>query len=56
MMTHLVDAVHFSACFAVIPGHTPIFIQLIHNPERKVIIKHGQKAAEYFAYCEEDYE
>ncbi len=30
-----------------------VFIQLIHKPERKVIIKRGQKAAEYFAYCEE---
>lgn len=30
-----------------------VFIQLIEKPERKVMIKRGIKATEYFAYCEE---
>ena len=30
-----------------------IFIQLVERPERKVIIKRGIKANEYFSYCEE---
>lgn len=30
-----------------------VFIQIIRKPVRKVIIKRGVKAAEYFAYCEE---
>ncbi|MDO5561101.1 MAG: AraC family transcriptional regulator [Oscillospiraceae bacterium] len=30
-----------------------VFVQVIHKPERKVIIKRGKKAGEYFAYCEE---
>lgn len=30
-----------------------VFIQLIEKPARKVIIKRGVKAAEYFTYCEE---
>lgn len=30
-----------------------IFIQVIERPERKVLIKRGSKATEYFAYCEE---
>ena len=30
-----------------------IFIQIIEKPERKVLIKRGIKAAEYFDYCEE---
>ena len=30
-----------------------IFIQLIEKPARKVIIKRGVKANEYFSYCEE---
>ena len=30
-----------------------IFIQLIEKPARKVIIKRGIKADEYFSYCEE---
>ncbi len=30
-----------------------IFIQVIHKPARKVIIKRGINATEYFAYCEE---
>ena len=30
-----------------------IFIQVIEKPERKVIIKRGIKANEYFSYCEE---
>lgn len=30
-----------------------VFIQLIHKPLRKVLIKRGKKASDYFAYCEE---
>ncbi|WRS28430.1 AraC family transcriptional regulator [Oscillospiraceae bacterium MB08-C2-2] len=30
-----------------------IFVQEIHKPARKVLIKRGVKAADYFAYCEE---
>ena len=30
-----------------------VFIQVIEKPERKVIIKRGIKADEYFSYCEE---
>lgn len=30
-----------------------VFIQAAEKPERKVIIKRGKKAADYFAYCEE---
>ncbi len=30
-----------------------VFIQIIHKPERKVLIKRGIKANEYFAYCNE---
>ncbi len=30
-----------------------IFIQIIHKPVRKVLIKRGIRATEYFAYCEE---
>ncbi len=30
-----------------------VFIQQIHKPARKAIIKRGKKADEYFAYCEE---
>lgn len=30
-----------------------VFIQVIEKPERKVIIKRGIKATEYFSYCEE---
>lgn len=30
-----------------------VFIQVIEKPARKVIIKRGIKAADYFAYCEE---
>ena len=30
-----------------------VFVQLIEKPSRKVIIKRGQNATEYFAYCEE---
>lgn len=30
-----------------------IFIQVVEKPERKVIIKRGIKADEYYAYCEE---
>lgn len=30
-----------------------IFVQVIEKPERKVLIKRGLKASDYFAYCEE---
>ncbi len=30
-----------------------VFIQTIHKPERKVLIKRGVTASEYFTYCEE---
>ena len=30
-----------------------IFIQVIDKPERKVIIKRGEKATEYWSYCQE---
>lgn len=30
-----------------------VFIQLIEKPERKVILKRGVQAQEYFSYCEE---
>lgn len=30
-----------------------VFIQIMHKPERKVIIKRGVNASDYFAYCEE---
>ena len=30
-----------------------IFIQVVHKPARKAIIKRGVRADEYFAYCEE---
>lgn len=30
-----------------------VFIQMVNKPARKVIIKRGERAADYFAYCEE---
>ena len=30
-----------------------VFLQIIEKPERKVIIKRGKEATEYFKYCEE---
>lgn len=30
-----------------------VFIQLVEKPARKVIIKRGKQAKDYFAYCEE---
>ena len=30
-----------------------VFIQVMEKPERKVIIKRGKEASDYFAYCEE---
>lgn len=30
-----------------------VFVQVIEKPERKVLIRRGVKAADYFAYCEE---
>lgn len=32
---------------------TKIFVQIIEKPERKVIIKRGKKATEYWSYCQE---
>lgn len=31
----------------------PIFVQVIHRPARKALIRRGRTAEEYFAYCEE---
>lgn len=31
----------------------PIFSQVIERPERRLILKRGEKATHYFAYCEE---
>ena len=30
-----------------------VFLQVVEKPERKVIIKRGKEATEYFQYCEE---
>lgn len=30
-----------------------VFIQVIHKPERKIIVRRGVKATDYFSYCEE---
>ena len=30
-----------------------VFIQTIHKPERRVLVRRGQRAADYFAYCAE---
>lgn len=30
-----------------------VFVQVIEKPDRKVLIKRGVKASDYFAYCEE---
>lgn len=30
-----------------------VFVQVLEKPERKVIIKRGKEAKEYFKYCEE---
>jgi len=30
-----------------------IFVQVVHRPARKLILKRGVKAADYFAYCDE---
>ena len=30
-----------------------VFIQMVEKPKRKVLIKRGVKATEYFSYCEE---
>ena len=32
---------------------TSVFVQVIEKPARKVIIKRGEKATEYWSYCEE---
>ena len=38
---------------AVMSETRNIFIQVIEKPERKVIIKRGRKATDYWTYCEE---
>lgn len=30
-----------------------VFVQVIEKPERKVIIKRGKEAKDYWKYCEE---
>ncbi len=35
------------------PGSQTVFVQIIERPERKLILKRGVKAADYFAYVEE---
>ncbi|MDD2805850.1 MAG: AraC family transcriptional regulator [Elusimicrobiales bacterium] len=30
-----------------------VFIQVVHKPERRLLLKRGKKAKDYFAYCEE---
>ena len=35
------------------PADNTVFVQVIERPERKLIVKRGRNAAEYFAYCEE---
>lgn len=30
-----------------------VFVQTVHKPERKVIVKRGRSAEDYFSYCEE---
>jgi len=30
-----------------------VFVQVAERPERKVLLKRGVKAEDYFAYCEE---
>ena len=32
-----------------------IFIQTLEKPHRRVLIKRGVKATDYFAYCEEEH-
>ncbi len=36
-----------------IEEETDVYVHIIHKPERKVLIKRGIKADDYFAYCEE---
>ncbi len=31
----------------------PVFVQVVERPERKLLIKRGIKASDYFEYCEE---
>ncbi|OJU08677.1 MAG: AraC family transcriptional regulator [Clostridiales bacterium 43-6] len=33
--------------------NSTVFVQVVERPERKLILKRGVKAEEYFAYCEE---
>ena len=32
---------------------TPVYIQRVHKPARRVIIKRGRAAADYWSYCQE---
>lgn len=34
-------------------GHNTVFIQKIHKPLRKVLVKYGIQATDYFSYCAE---
>ena len=35
------------------PAVQTVFVQVIQRPERKLILKRGVKAEDYYAYCEE---
>ena len=35
------------------PNVNTVFVQVVDRPKRKLILKRGIKAADYFAYCEE---
>lgn len=37
----------------VMPPVNTIFVQVVERPERKLIVKRGRHAEDYFAYCEE---
>ena len=35
------------------PNAHTVFVQIIERPQRKLILKRGTKARDYFEYCEE---
>ena len=35
------------------PAANTVFVQVIERPERKLILKRGVRAEDYFTYCEE---
>lgn len=39
--------------FKTMSNTKTVFIQTIHKPERRVLVRRGQRAADYFAYCAE---